>query len=96
MTETRARAGLAAELVDSGEPQRAIDLLQPVIDAQPSEPYGVLARAWLVIGDAHAHIGARDRALEAYARVMERAPSDDPDAIVSRARRAAATVRSRR
>lgn len=96
MNDARARAGLAAELVEEGQAQRAIDLLRPVIDARAPAPYGVLARAWLTTGDAYARMGTRDRALDAYARAIDTAPDDDPDAIGSRARRAASAVRSKR
>ena len=96
MTEARARVGLGAELIEAGEPRRAIDLVATVADARRSEPYGIEARAWLTLGDAHARIGAVDRAIDAYDRAIARAPSDDPDAIRTRSRRAIAALRSRK
>jgi tetratricopeptide (TPR) repeat protein len=96
LAEARARVGLAAELIELSEAPRALELLDPVIRSRASEPYGVLALAQLTLGDAYASLGERAQAIDAYARAVEAAPPDDPDALRSRARSATARARSRR
>ncbi len=94
MNEMRARSGLAAELVDSGEPQRAIDLLQPVIDAQPSAPYGA-ARAWLISATRTRTSGdAIARSRPTSARSHAHRPTIRERSFRARARRATVAIQA--
>jgi tetratricopeptide (TPR) repeat protein len=86
--ETRARFGLANELVHLSQPARALDVLAPVVRARPAAPYGALALAQLARGDAFAALGDRANAARAYDAAGAAAPRDDPDDIGGRARRA--------
>jgi tetratricopeptide (TPR) repeat protein len=94
MAAARARVGLASELMELGDVRRALTLAQDVVRAAPDAPYGVLAHAHLLVGDAYARLGDRVRAADAYAQAIARAPSDDPETI-RRAREARARLGSR-
>jgi len=96
LAEARGRVGLAAEATEVGEPSRAIALLEPLVAARPSAPYGIVALAHLTLGDAYAASGNRQKALAAYAAAIATAPSDDPDHVRPRARDGRARTRSRR
>ncbi len=96
LAQTRARIGLAAELIELSDEAGAIALLAPVIAARATEPHGALALAELTLGDAHASLGARARAIDAYSRAIADAPRDDPEALRPRARAALARLRSAR
>jgi tetratricopeptide (TPR) repeat protein len=54
VTETRARIGLAAELIAAGDLDAAIDELQIVIDSHPIAPAGARNRAEALLRDARA------------------------------------------
>lgn len=86
MTLTRARVGLAAEVLDTGAARRAVSLLSEIDRAQPSEPYGIAARASLLLGDAYARLGDVEPARAAYRRAIARAPMGDPDRVIEKAR----------
>lgn len=96
IANARARVGLAAELVELSQARRAIELIDPLFRARPSEPYGALALAQLTLGDARASLGDRSAAIAAYARALDSAPLDDPDNVRDRARAGLALARSRR
>ena len=96
IANARARVGLAAELVELSQARRAIELIDPLFRARPSEPYGALALAQLTLGDARASLGDRSAAIAAYARALDSAPLDDPDHVRDRARAGLALARSRR
>ena len=93
MSAVRARIGLAAELVATAQPQRAVDLLAPVTNAHPAAPYGAEALGHFVLGRAHDAVNDRERAVIEWRRAIAIAPSDDPDNIRSRARTAIARER---
>ncbi len=96
IADARARIGLAAESTELAQPQRAVDLLTPIVRSRPSAPYGVVSLAGVALGDAHARAGNLSSALEAYTHAIEDAPRDDPDGVRARARDAIARVRARR
>lgn len=96
LADARGRVGLAAEATEVGEPSRAIALLEPLIDARPSAPYGIVALAHLALGDAYAAARDRQKALASYERAITTAPRDDPDNVRSRARDGRTRVRSGR
>ena len=90
----RARLGLAQELIDTSQAQRAIDLLRSTAEAHPVAPYGAEALAHFVLGRAYDAVNDRNRALTEWRSAIATTPSDDPDNIRSRAR--AAMTRTRR
>ena len=96
IADARARVGLGAELVELSQARRAIELIDPLIRARTSAPYGALALAQVTLGDARASLGDRPAAIEAYVHALDGAPRDDPDHIRDRARAGLARVRSRR
>ena len=96
IADARARVGLAAELVELSQARRAIELIDPLIRARTSAPYGALALAQVTLGDARASLDDRPAAIEAYAHALDGAPRDDPDHVRDRARAGLTRVRSRR
>ncbi len=86
LAQTRARMGLAAELIDLGEASRAVVLLADVERARPTRPYGAAAQASLLLGDAHGRLGNREAARAAWARALARVPEGDPDGLRAQAR----------
>jgi len=96
LAQARARVGVAAESIELGRPAAAIDLLLPVIRTRPSAPHGVLALAYLTLGDAYAARDERAQATDAYTRAISEAPRDDPEQLRSRARDGLDRLRSKR
>lgn len=94
IAEARARLGLADDLIALADPRRAIDLVVPIVQRGIVSPYGAQSMAQLMLGRAYAALDDRDRAIAALTRAIAIAPSDDPDAIRSTARRILARVRS--
>jgi tetratricopeptide (TPR) repeat protein len=86
MTETRARIGLGAELIELSQFDRAIAELSTVIAGTPQRPYAAQALAQLEIGEAYARSSRRDRAIDALNAAIALAPRDDPENIRTRAR----------
>lgn len=86
MSETLARLGLARQLEKRLESNAAIAHLRAVLDLKPTAPYGALARARLLLGDAYAHRGRRDEAIAAYRAALDSVPAGDPDRIAPAAR----------
>jgi tetratricopeptide (TPR) repeat protein len=86
MSETLARLGLARQLEKRLESNAAIAHLRAVLDLKPTAPYGALARARLLLGDAYAHRGRRDEAIAAYRAALDSVPDGDPDRIAPAAR----------
>jgi tetratricopeptide (TPR) repeat protein len=86
LTDVRARLGLAAELIDTSQPDRAIGHLTAVIALQPTAPYSALALAQLQLGDAYDRLGRRDLASVAYRAALTLAPARDPASVRARAR----------
>lgn len=96
LADARGRVGAATEATELGDPSRAIALLEPLIAARPTAPYGIVALAHLALGDAYAAARNRPQALASYERALTTAPRDDPDSVRSRARDGRARVRSAR
>ncbi len=96
VADVRARIGVAAESIELGQPQRAVELLTPMLRTRPAAPYGGVALAELTLGDAYARAGDRSAAIDAYTRAASAAPRDDPDDIRTRSRDGLARVRARR
>ena len=81
LAKVRSRLGLARQWDALAETDRGIDLLKAVVDAEPTAPYGALARAYLDLGAAYDRMGQRDEAVAAYRSAIAAAPADDPDQI---------------
>ena len=96
IADARARIGLAAESTELSQPQRAIDLLTPLLRSRPTAPYGVVSLADVTLGDAYARADNRPAAIDAYTRASSDAPQDDPDSVRTRAREGVARMRARR
>ena len=86
LTEVRARLGLAAELIETSQPDRAIGHLTAVIALQPTAPYSSLALAQLQLGDAYDRLDRRESASAAYRAALAQAPDRDPASVRARAR----------
>ncbi len=82
----RAHLGLAGQLDELAESDRALDALAPVLAARPAAPYGALARAWYQAGLADDRLGRRAAAVAAYQAAIAAAPADDPDNLRTLAR----------
>jgi len=86
LAEVRARLGLAAELIETSLPDRAIGHLTAVIALRPTAPYSALALAQLQLGEAYDRLGRRDRASAAYQAALTLVPERDPARVRARAR----------
>ena len=83
---TVARLGIARQLDQRFETDRALEHLRAVVDANPSSPTGAVAQAHLQLGQALDRLGLRPQALAAYRAAMAGAPPGDPLKIAARAR----------
>ncbi|MGE5361628.1 MAG: tetratricopeptide repeat protein [Bacteroidales bacterium] len=79
IADTWARIGIGAQYEALGESDRAIEHLQPIVDARPVAPAGGLARAALLLGKAYDRLGDRFRAMAQYRLAVTVALVDDPD-----------------
>jgi tetratricopeptide (TPR) repeat protein len=86
LAEVRARLGLASELLETSQTERAIDHLNAVLALKPTEPYSAHAIAHVQLGNAYDRIGKRDLAVAAYTSALALAPSFDPANVRRRAR----------
>ena len=96
MAASQARVGIAEALIATSQYARAIDAVTPIIDAQATAPYGVLARAHFEVGRAYEFLGDRDRSIAAMQTAIATVPDDDPREIRSRARAALVRLQSQR
>ena len=86
IAEVRARLGLAAELVDASQAERAIPHLIAVVAIRPAAPYAAHALAQLLLGEAYDRVGRRDLAVAAYQAALALVPDRDPGHLGARAR----------
>jgi tetratricopeptide (TPR) repeat protein len=86
VAEVRARLGLAAELIETSQPDRAIGHLTAVLALQPTAPYSALALAHLQMGEAYDRLGRRDLASASYQSALAVVPERDPASVRARAR----------
>jgi predicted Zn-dependent protease len=87
IAEARARLGVARHLEALHQTDRAIEQLQDLVAAKPAAPYGVLATAYLKLGEAHDRLGSRAEAVDAYRSATAAAPRDDIHRIAEDASR---------
>jgi tetratricopeptide (TPR) repeat protein len=83
---TRGRLGLGEQLGELGDSDQTIEVLEPMIAARASAPYGALARAWYLTGLARDRLGHRDQAIKAYQAAVAAVPAGDPDDLGDLAR----------
>ena len=86
MSEARARLGIAEELEALHETDYAVEQLRVLVQANPSAPYGIGARALLRLGEAQDRLGRRQEAVRAYEAAVAAAPADDPENVRTQAR----------
>jgi tetratricopeptide (TPR) repeat protein len=78
VVETRARVGLATQLDDVYETDRAIEQLRAVVDISPRVgSRAAHSRAWLQLGLFYDRMGQREQAIDAYTTALDQAPRDD-------------------
>jgi tetratricopeptide (TPR) repeat protein len=83
---TVARLGAAEQLDARFETDRALELLTPIVQEQPQQPYGAVARATLLQADAYQRLGRRADAIRAYRAALAARPERDIWHIGDRAR----------
>ncbi len=88
LAAARARLGMAVQLDRLYETDRAIEQLQALIADVPQAPYGSLAEANLLLGQALARMGDRAGSIVALQQAIVTAPADDPRQVKDRARAA--------
>ncbi len=85
LSEVQARLGIARQLEILQQTDDAIEMLQAVIAARPTAPFGSLALAQLRLGEAYDRMGVRAAAVDAYRAAAAAAPTPDVYAIASAA-----------
>jgi tetratricopeptide (TPR) repeat protein len=93
LAATTAHLGIARQLDQLFETDRALGYLRAVIDEHASMPIGAVARAQLQLGQALDRLGLRSQAVAAYRAAIAAAPSADPLKIAARARTSLSTTR---
>ena len=86
MAEARARIGIATQLDRLHETDLSLEPLDAVIAARPTAPFGALAQAWLLRGQALDRLGSRAEAVTAYTKALETIPVGDPHKVATAAR----------
>jgi len=76
------RLGLASALDGMYRSDRAIDVLQQLVETQPDDPPDALARAYLQLGAAHDRLGQRDRAVAAYRQAIREASESEAGEVI--------------
>ncbi|MCM3880681.1 MAG: tetratricopeptide repeat protein [Vicinamibacterales bacterium] len=77
ISEVNARLGIAQELTELCDANRAIEEARTVIALRPSAPYAALARAHYQLGLTYDRIGRRSDAENAYQHALAENPPDD-------------------
>jgi tetratricopeptide (TPR) repeat protein len=88
LADTRARLGLADALIATGQADRGLHVLTPLLDAKADYTYSSRAIAHLLAAEAHDRRGARDHARTEYRAAMATAPERDVYDVRGRARTA--------
>jgi tetratricopeptide (TPR) repeat protein len=86
LAEVRARLGMARELLELSQPERAIEVLNVVIHARAIAPYAAQSIAHVHLGDAYDRLGKRDLAVAAYDNAIALMPANARADIRTRAR----------
>jgi tetratricopeptide (TPR) repeat protein len=86
LAATIAHLGIARQLDQLFETDRAIAHLRAVIDENPAMPVGAVAEAQLQLGQALDRLGLRPQAIAAYRAAIAGARAGDPLKVAARAR----------
>ena len=86
LATTSARLGIARQLDQLFETDRALAYLRAVIDENAAQPIGAVAQAQVQLGQALDRLGLRPQAMAAYRAAIAAAPPADPLKVVARAR----------
>jgi len=86
MADAIARLGMARQLDRRLERDAAIARVRELLDRNPSAPFGIVARAQLLLGQVLDHRGQRSDAIAAYRAALENVPPGDPDRVAPAAR----------
>jgi tetratricopeptide (TPR) repeat protein len=78
IAEAMARLGIARQLEALCQTDYALQHLRAVIEAKPAKPIGVLAAAYLAMGEAEDRLGHHDAAVASYRLAIETSPAPDP------------------
>ena len=92
LAATSARLGIARQLDQLFETDRALPHLRAVIDQGAPQPIGAIAQAQWQLGQALDRLGLRPQAIAAYRAAIAGAPPGDPLRIAARARANLSTV----
>jgi tetratricopeptide (TPR) repeat protein len=96
ISEVNARLGMAQQMEDLCDFDRAIEQLRAVIAQRPSAPYGAVARAHYQLGVVNDRIGRRSEAVHAYQSALAALPSDDRLRLGEKVRAASRRTPTRR
>ena len=77
LAEAQSRLEIARLLDRLHQTDQAIEHLEAIIALKPTAPFGALPMAYLRLGEAKDRVGAREEAMEAYARAQATATSPD-------------------
>ena len=86
LAQANARLGIASQLDQLSRGDAALEHLHAVIDARPSAPFAIVARAQLQLGQTLEHLGRHAEATAAYRAAIAAAGRNDPLEIATRAR----------
>ena len=86
LAQANARLGIASQLDQLSRGEAALEHLHAVIDARPSAPFAIVARAQLQLGQTLEHLGRHAEATAAYRAAITAAGRNDPLEIATRAR----------
>jgi tetratricopeptide (TPR) repeat protein len=85
LATTVGRLGIARQLDQLFETDKAVEYLRAIVNGQPPVPHGALAQAQLQLGQALDRLGSRAEAMAAYRAAIAATPPDDPLTITERA-----------
>ena len=88
LTEVNARLGIGSQLDQLSRSDEALEHFRWVIAAKPRAPYGAVARAHFLMGEALTHLGRSTDAARAYRAAIAEAGAYDPQKIADAARAA--------
>jgi tetratricopeptide (TPR) repeat protein len=86
LAQANARLGIASQLDQLSRGEAALEHLHALLDARPTAPFAVIARAHLQLGQTLEHLGRYADATAAYRAAIEAAGRNDPLEIATRAR----------
>jgi hypothetical protein len=85
LADAEARLGIARQLEALYQTDQALDQLRAVLTSNPARPSGMMAAAYLALGEGEDRLGHHDAAVAAYRLSIAASPAPDPQAIRQRA-----------